>query len=205
MKEFLKYFNENLKKIIEDLKGRDKEAKRKQIPNILTLIRGIIAPITIIPAVISKNLYLAFALIAICALTDCFDGWYARHKNAQSEFGALLDAICDKLFVFTLAFPLAFTYTNLITGILILEVIISIINSTSKLKGYDSHSSFLGKVKTVVLDTSIAICYLDFIINIPDLIVDTFAILSIILQIACIIGYFIIYRRQVTLKKLNNV
>ena len=69
MKEFYQYFKDNIKIVINDIKSKDKEKRRKQIPNILTLIRGILAPITIIPAVINQKLYLAFTLIAICALT----------------------------------------------------------------------------------------------------------------------------------------
>ena len=106
MKEFWEYFVKNVKIVIADLKSKDKERRRKQIPNTLTLIRGFLAPVTIIPAVLTNHIYLAFLLIALCGLTDCFDGWYARTYNAQSEFGADLDAICDKLFVLTLTFPL---------------------------------------------------------------------------------------------------
>ena len=91
--------NKNIKIVIADLKSKDKEKRRKQIPNLLTIIRGFLAPFTIIPAVLTNHIYLAFGLIAFCGLTDCFDGWYARNYNAQSEFGADLDAICDKLFV----------------------------------------------------------------------------------------------------------
>ena len=132
MKKFWKYFIENIKNIINDIKSEDKEKRRSQIPNILTLIRGILAPITIIPAVITNHITLAFIIIAICSLTDSFDGWYARKYNFQSEFGALLDAICDKLFVVTLAFPLVFIHTKWILGILILEFMISVINTYSK-------------------------------------------------------------------------
>ena len=205
MRKFLKYFIENLKKVINDLKSKDKEKRRKQIPNILTLIRGIIAPITIIPAVITRNLYLAFALIAICALTDSFDGWYARNYNAQSEFGALLDAICDKLFVLTLEFPLVFVYTKWIIGILILELIIAVINSIIKLKGYDAHSSIMGKIKTVVLDISIAICYFNFIVKVPEVVLGIFTIMANILQILSIIDYYKLYKEKIPNKKLNKV
>lgn len=205
MKEFWEYFKENIKQVLSDLFGKDKEKRKKQIPNMLTLIRGILAPITIIPAVICQKLYLAFALIALCALTDSFDGWYARRYNAQSEFGALLDAICDKLFVLTLAFPLVFYYTKWIIGILALEIIISFVNSYSKLKGYNPHSSIMGKVKTVVLDFSIAICYLNFITKVPDIVLGVVAVLANILQICSIIGYFKIYKGQVSQEKLNKV
>ncbi len=200
MKEYWEYFVKNIKIVIADLKSKDKEKRRKQIPNTLTLIRGFIAPFTIIPAVLNRNLYLSFALIAICGLTDCFDGWYARNFNAQSEFGADLDAICDKLFVLTLTFPLAFEYTSWIVLILVLELIIAIINSLYRIKGIDARSSKLGKVKTVVLDCSIALCYLDYIISIPDLAITIVTVLTNIMQLATIAGYVVKYR-QVRLKK----
>ncbi len=196
MKEFWQYFVANIKKVIEDLKSKDKERKKRQIPNVLTLIRGILAPLTIVPAVITGHIYIAFMLIAICSLTDSFDGWYARKYNVQSEFGALLDAICDKLFILTLAFPLVFVHTQWIVLILILELIISIINSHSKLKGYDVHSSLTGKIKTVVLDSSVALCYLDFIIDIPQIVLAITSILTNVMQLFSIIGYQTVYRKQ---------
>ena len=205
MKEFWRYFKENIKQVFKDLRSKDKEVRRKQIPNVLTLIRGVVAPLTIIPAVIYRRINLAFILIAICALTDSFDGWYARNRNAQSEFGALLDTICDKFFVLTLAFPLVFIHTKWILGILFLELIISIINSYSKVKGYETHSSRMGKIKTFVLDIAIANCYLDFIVKVPDAILGIVAILANVLQIFSIIGYFKLYRGQVSEKELNKV
>ena len=205
MKEFWRYFKENIKQVFKDLRSKDKEIRRKQIPNVLTLIRGVVAPLTIIPAVICRKINLAFVLIALCALTDSFDGWYARNRNAQSEFGALLDTICDKFFVLTLAFPLVFIHTKWILGILFLELIISIINSYSKVKGYETHSSKMGKIKTFILDIAIANCYLNFIIEVPDVILGIVAILANVLQICSIIGYFKLYRGQVTEKELNKV
>ena len=177
------------------------EKRRKQIPNTLSLIRGFLAPITIIPAVLTNHIYLAFTLIAFCGLTDCFDGWYARNYNAQSEFGADLDAICDKLFVLTLTFPLAFEYTSWIVLILVLELIISIINSHYRLKGIDARSSLLGKAKTVVLDCSIALCYFDYILAIPDLAITIATVLTNIMQVASIVGYLVRYRQV----KLNRI
>ena len=198
MKEFWKYLVENTKLTIIDLKSKNKVKIKKQIPNLLTLIRGIVAPITIIPAVITNHIYFAFIMIAICSLTDSFDGWYARNYDAQSEFGALLDAICDKLFVVTLAFPLVFTYTKLVAGILILEIIISIINTYSKLKGYVAKSSIMGKVKTIILDTTIALCYLDFIVSVPKLLLKIMSVITNILQLLSIGGYYRTYKKQDT-------
>ena len=200
MKEFWIYFINNIKIVISDLRSKDKEIRRKQIPNLLTIIRGFLAPFTIIPAVLTNHIYVAFGLITFSGLTDCFDGWYARNYNAQSEFGADLDAICDKLFVLTLAFPLSFQYTSWIVLILILELIISIINSHYRLKGIDARSSLIGKAKTVVLDFSIALCYFDYIINIPELAITIATVLTNIMQFASIVGYVVKYR-QVKLRK----
>ena len=202
MKEFWEYFVKNIKIVVADLKSKDKERRRKQIPNLLTIIRGFFAPITIIPAVISGNIFLAFGLIAICALTDSIDGWYARNYNAQSKFGADLDAICDKLFVLTLAFPLSFQYTRWIIEILVLELIISIINSHYKIKGYEVHSSLIGKAKTVILDTSIALCYLDFLVPVPEWLITLATVLTTIMQVLTAVGYIVGYRKQV---EINNV
>ena len=196
MKEFWEYFIKNIKIVISDLRSKDKEKRRKQIPNLLTIIRGFLAPITIIPAVLTNHIYLAFGLITFCCFTYCFDGWYARNYDAQSEFGADLDAICDKLFVLTLAFPLAFQYTSWIVLILVLELIISIINSHYRIKGIDARSSLIGKAKTVVLDCSIALCYFDYIINIPDLAITIATVLTNIMQLVTIIGYIVHYRQE---------
>ena len=40
------------------------------------------------------------ALIAVAGLTDFMDGWLARHKKSESNAGALLDPIADRIFVF---------------------------------------------------------------------------------------------------------
>ena len=206
MKEFWKYFIKNIKQVFLDLKSKDKNKIKKQIPNLLTLIRGFFAPITIIPAVLNNHIYLAFFLITICSLTDSFDGWYARHYDAQSEFGATLDAICDKLFVLTLAYPLSFQYTSWIVLILILELIISIINSIYRIKGYDARSSIIGKAKTIILDMAIALCYLDYILPVHKAIITVFTILTNAMQIICVVGYILKYKKEGTTKLIpkNN-
>ena len=205
MKEFWEYFVKNLRQVAYDLKGKDKEKRRKQIPNLLTLIRGFVAPITIIPAVLTGHIYAAFILILICSLTDAFDGWYARNFDAKSEFGADLDAICDKLFVLTLTFSLVFQYTIWVIVILALELVISIINSIYKLKGFEVKSSIIGKVKTVVLDASIALCYLDFIVQIPDGVIGFATLLTNGMQLLTIIGYILGYTKQVPVNNNEKI
>jgi CDP-diacylglycerol--glycerol-3-phosphate 3-phosphatidyltransferase len=72
----------------------------RQLPNLLTVAR--------IPAValIAYWTYLAgpwasaaLALFILAAVTDLLDGWVARKVGAVSDFGRLMDALVDKIFI----------------------------------------------------------------------------------------------------------
>jgi phosphatidylglycerophosphate synthase len=47
------------------------------------------------------------ALFILAALTDIFDGWIARKLNAVTDFGRLMDALVDKIFILGLLVGLA--------------------------------------------------------------------------------------------------
>ena len=74
---------------------------KKQIPNLLTSFRLIIIPILVlsfyIPGMVAS--LIAAILFALAAITDYFDGYFARALKAQSNFGKCLDPIADKLLV----------------------------------------------------------------------------------------------------------
>ncbi len=73
----------------------------KQIPNFLTTFRIAIIPVLVlsfyIPGMVSN--VIAAMLFAIAAITDYFDGYFARVLKVQSNFGRCLDPIADKLLV----------------------------------------------------------------------------------------------------------
>ena len=92
----------------------------KQIPNVLTILRVLLAlggalalwlsfhwsetwmvPLWLGDPQLAAGALAGFAFAAffIAAATDWLDGWLARRWNAQSSFGALLDPIADKLLV----------------------------------------------------------------------------------------------------------
>ena len=99
--EFIVNFFKDFRKEFKSIKK--KEIKR-QIPNLLTLSRGL-APIVIIPAILFNKLYFVIILLIIFALTDFLDGKIARKYNLVSEFGVKLDAVCDKIFAISLIIP----------------------------------------------------------------------------------------------------
>lgn len=156
--QFSIYTNE-LSNVFKDLKDKDKRGK--QIPNLLTLSRGI-APFITIPLYIFGKKIPAIIITGTVASTDFFDGKLARKYNNVTSFGKDLDAICDKIFSTSLIIPLIIKdkkYTALISS----EAIISLITIKSKLDGKNPSSSLLGKIKTWSLSSLLISSYISTI------------------------------------------
>jgi cardiolipin synthase len=73
----------------------------RHIPNIISVIRILlVVPIAI--ALFHQQLALAVALFALAAVSDAADGFLAKRFGWQSELGAVLDPIADKLLLATI-------------------------------------------------------------------------------------------------------
>lgn len=83
----------------------------KQLPNILTISRVAIIPVIIILFLIPSDMAIVLAgvLFIIAAITDYFDGYFARSMHIVSSFGRFLDPIADKLLVVASLFMIAAT------------------------------------------------------------------------------------------------
>lgn len=76
------------------------------LPNILTMARIAAIPVVVgciySQSIMDGPLWLRWVALAVfigAAVTDFFDGYYARIWNQQSAFGRMLDPIADKLLV----------------------------------------------------------------------------------------------------------
>lgn len=70
------------------------------IPNLLTVFRIILVPVFLV--LMLKGLYLeAFIVFMVASFTDAIDGIIARRFNMETELGAMLDPIADKLLMVT--------------------------------------------------------------------------------------------------------
>jgi len=69
-----------------------------RIPNLLSIIRIIIAPFIFI-AIVAHNQSMIAILAVIAVITDFLDGFLARQLNAISQAGKILDPLADKLCV----------------------------------------------------------------------------------------------------------
>ena len=198
--------------IINDFKSFKTDLKnknyKKQIANILTSIR-LLSPFILIPLFYFNKLKIAFIMIIIFALTDTFDGYFARKYNAISTFGKYLDAFVDKVFALTILISLIIKtviYNNnfyLIIITIILEIIISCINLYSFFKELKPSSTKWGKIKTIFLFSLLALLFLNKVINLPSNLLLIFNIITIILQLITIISYFLqIKKRKQTIVSL---
>lgn len=65
-------------------------------PNLLSLLRIFLVPLTVW-LIISDQLQFAFLTMVIAGLTDAADGYLAKRFGLQTELGAYLDPLADKL------------------------------------------------------------------------------------------------------------
>lgn len=174
---FFKDFRKEFKSI------KKKEIKR-QIPNLLTLSRGL-APIVIIPAILFNKLYFVIILLNIFALTDFLDGKIARKYNLVSEFGVKLDAVCDKIFAISLIIPAIINHGIFIFNF-VMEIAISYTNLLSYTKGNNPRSTIIGKIKTALLSLTLILAYIP---NMNNLVIFIFSLITIICQVITLIKY----------------
>ncbi|MGC6530178.1 MAG: CDP-diacylglycerol--glycerol-3-phosphate 3-phosphatidyltransferase [Candidatus Puniceispirillaceae bacterium] len=74
----------------------------RQIPNILTVLRLVAAPVVALILIGTPTYQMALfalCLYAIASATDWLDGYLARRWQSVSVFGRMLDPIADKLMV----------------------------------------------------------------------------------------------------------
>ena len=135
----------------------------KQIPNFLTSFRLFVIPVLIlsfyIPGMVAN--VTAAILFALAAITDYFDGYFARSLKAQSNFGKCLDPIADKLLVIV-AIVMLVNFNGgdlwiLIPGIIIIcrEVLVSGLREFLAELRVSVPVSKLAKYKTAVQMTAI--------------------------------------------------
>lgn len=135
------------------------------IPNMLTLARILLLPVILaifyLPNSWARPLCCAVFLVA--AITDWFDGYLARKWKIESDFGAFLDPVADKLMVATVLILLvedATAWWLTVPAVIIIgrEITISALREWMANLGSRARVavSYLGKVKTTMQITALA-------------------------------------------------
>lgn len=128
------------------------------IPNILTLMRmGLIPIFVFVYYMDSRDAHLyATIIFFIAGISDWFDGYLARKLNQQSDLGAFIDPLADKLMVVVALIVLVAEYSDnhwlLASTIIIIarEIFVSSLREWMSSLGKSSivEVSFAGKAKT---------------------------------------------------------
>ena len=162
------------------------------LPNVLSFFR-ILLVLPIIFLLESKIYLLAAILFFISSITDFLDGFLARRYGIESEFGAFLDLIADKILVISVLVWLIFIFSNqtlTIISILIIlrEIIITSFRYYLVLNNADADLikvNNYGKLKTAFQFFSILLLILSPLLN------ELYLIIALILLlISTLISYF---------------
>jgi cardiolipin synthase len=78
------------------------------IPNLITLGRILLVPI-VVWAIASGRLQTAFLLFMAAAISDGVDGYLAKRFGMQTELGAYLDPLADKILIVSIYVTLGIT------------------------------------------------------------------------------------------------
>ncbi len=129
------------------------------LPNILTLTRVLCIPLLVAVFYFAGSFAgLAAAVIfVLAAITDWLDGWLARLLKQESEFGAFLDPVADKLIVATALVLLVDHYDSIwltLSAIVIIgrEILVSALIEWMARRGQSQSVAvtLMGKLKTTL-------------------------------------------------------
>ena len=123
--------------------------------NKLTLLRVILIPIYVVMMYLdfAGNHLVALAIFVIARLTDCVDGYVARHYNQVTDFGKFMDPLADKVLV--IASMVCFCGTGRFPAWALIIVIarefaVSGLRLVAVEQGHVIAAGMSGKIKTVL-------------------------------------------------------
>ena len=128
--------------------------QKLNLPNKLTLIRMVLAPIYLALMLIEfpYHYIVALAVFSVASLTDMLDGKIARKNNLITVFGKLLDPLADKML--TTAALLAFMREGwcsiwIVMIVLTREFAVAGVRLIATAQGIVIPANYWGKAKTV--------------------------------------------------------
>jgi CDP-diacylglycerol---glycerol-3-phosphate 3-phosphatidyltransferase len=135
------------------------------LPNALTLLRIALSPIFMGLFVIDNlwTRFWAMVIFVIAALTDLYDGYYARKYGITTSFGKFVDPLADKILVsvaFASFVTLGYVAMWMVLAIIIRELLITGLRSLAAYKGVVIVPTRWAKVKTFMQMTAITIILL---------------------------------------------
>ncbi len=122
------------------------------LPNSLTLFRIFLVPFLVVVLLTKYSDWVGLTIFLVAAITDYFDGYFARRMNKTTRLGALLDPIADKLLMsaaFISLVELGLAKAWMVVIIIGREFAVSGLRSIAAQNGVTIAASPLGKTKTI--------------------------------------------------------
>jgi phosphatidylglycerophosphate synthase len=164
-------------------------SKRFLFVNFITLLR-VIGSILLIPIFFNYGYFVLGVAVLIFVSTDCIDGFLARALHTSTFFGAIFDALSDKLFNVIVLLLLSVKYPFMLL-LIVMEGLILYIGFNSTIRGNKSRTTKLGKAKMIIMSVSIVLMML---LSEPDklfaLINYSFDANKVITYLICVIFIF---------------
>lgn len=149
----------------------------------------------------------AFSAMILSAVTDLFDGYFARKFGVTSRLGGYADPMTDKVFYLT-TFP-ALVYLAAYGGdhaharvLVVLAILfllrdqwVSFLRSVGALHGLDARANWAGKARTVISFPTLCVIYYflqgpaHWGLPIPKLVVYGLEMLSVAINLVSIVVY----------------
>lgn len=187
---------------------------KNSLANIFTVTRLIFAVWLIFLALYSSRLFLMLFIVLACGILDVLDGWAARRFHAETDSGAFLDRLADKIFICPMIAILAWRYwpkvnieqifkyltEGLVTLVIIIEIILISSGVLGLIKGLDVSSNNWGKWKMVFQSAAVLSWFLLLIFDqysfgkififLFYILVNLFLIVAIGLAVKSLEGYW---------------
>lgn len=124
------------------------------IPTFLSLLRILLTPIFVLLFWQGGNkLLLSIGVFTLAALTDAFDGYFARRYRVTSSLGAFLDPLADKILIGSTFICLAIKGLApwwLVVLIMMRDALVTLLRMSAVERGLFLATTKLAKYKTVV-------------------------------------------------------
>lgn len=166
------------------------------LPNKLSILRILLVPI-IIYLLLLNSLTASIAALAVfilAALTDKYDGYYARKYNLVTTLGKILDPLADKLLiigVFTAFVETGFLSTWPLLIIVARELAVTGLRVVAADQGSVIPANIWGKTKTTIqMITAIVLIISPQIFELPIFVTEGLVWLTVIITIYSGYTYF---------------
>jgi CDP-diacylglycerol--glycerol-3-phosphate 3-phosphatidyltransferase len=134
------------------------------IPNMFLFYRLLAVPVFIVFYVLNWQVA-AFVMFVTAAISDFFDGYFARKLGLVNDFGKLMDTMADKILV-AAAF-ICLTSTGAVSAWIVVvivsrEFLVTGLRSLAAAKGVVIAAGRSGKLKAVFQFVTIAVLLIDY-------------------------------------------